>query len=173
MRPRSISGWKDIEDIQVTGMISAAREHVENWTQRAILEGKWKLYLSNLFPTNGIIELPRPVATAVTDFTYYDSEGAAQTLVEDTDFRFNKVGTQKSFLEPIGTWPTTDSSRNNAVEISFDAGWPVSDVPNSIRQAILVTVADMYERRQSQIYGMSVNATKAMESLTSTWRVDP
>ena len=162
-----------IENDYITSLISAARSHVEEWTQRAILSSEWKLYLND-FPRGNEtkIDLPRPVASAVDEFVYFDGEGAQQTLAEGTDFRFEQVGIQKSFVEDLLTWPTTDPRRNNAVVISFTAGWEVAEVPPEVRQAILVTIADLYETRQSQVFGISVSATKAMHSLTSSWRVD-
>lgn len=173
-----------IEDDYVTKLITAAREHVEDYLQRTILEASWR-YQIDRFPigiipqintiaisgSNQSFNLPRPIATGVSSFTYFDSDNIEQALVEDTDFIFHPYGLIKSFVEPIGLWPTT-FDRKNAVTIEFDAGWIETKVPFKIRQAILIVIGDMYEQRQSDVFGMSVNATKAMEKLCSAWRVD-
>lgn len=162
---------EQIEDSYVTILITAAREHVEDYLQRTILEATWR-YQIDFFPRDdSVIFLPRPRASSIAVFSYLDADGNLQSLTEGTDFRFHELINLKSAVEPEDTWPTTEKARN-AVTIDFKAGWAVDKVPKKLRQAIMIVIADMYEARQSDVFGMSINATRAMEKLTSAWRVD-
>jgi hypothetical protein len=58
------------------------------------------------------------------------------------------------------------------VAVTFVAGYgDPEDVPAEICQAILLLVSTLYENRESNVIGQTVQSTGAMESLLSTHRV--
>jgi uncharacterized phiE125 gp8 family phage protein len=92
--------------------------------------------------------------TAVTEFTYLDSDGATQTMVAGTDYILD-THNEIARVQYIDAWPSTDN-RISTVIIKYTAGFgaAATDVPYSIKQAILMQVANMYENRQDEADGV-------------------
>ena len=177
----------DYPDADLTKMIGAARSYVEQLLQRAVLESQWIYFRDSFFleffnesqtfvqrDRTNAIEIPRPDLITVEALTYFDADNTEQALIEDSDFVVILVGEfLKSMIEPIqgSTWPTT-FYRKNAFKLEYTAGWAVGVVPTEVRQAILITLGDMYENRQTNVTGVSVSTVNTMNSLLSAWKVD-
>jgi len=147
------------DDDLLDGLIKAARGMAEDHTGWQLITATWKLFLDNFPGSSGIIELPYPPLQSVTHIKYYDGAGDLQTISVDdyqvdTDSLFGRIMPEKN-----ATWPTVQSQRFNAVEIQFDAGFgdAGSDVPQGIRQAILLTVGHWYENREAVIVGTTAS----------------
>lgn len=145
------------EDSLITGLIQAAREYAETYTNRALITQVWD-YTLDYFPASGVIELPKPPLQAVNSITYKDTAGNTQTWDDDN----YEVDTSEVFgrITPSYgiVWPSTQSTIN-AVTVRFTAGYGdcASDIPQSIKQGILMYIADLYDSRQSSVMGVSVS----------------
>jgi uncharacterized phiE125 gp8 family phage protein len=161
------------DDIYLNSLIVAARMHVENYLQRALVTQTWDLYL-DAFPDE--IEIPLPPLVSITHIKYYDTGGTLQTLSESnyTVDTYSQPG--RVVLAYSCSWPATRSIIN-AVTIRFVAGYgAASAVPRHIRQAILLKVADLYENRGDVAAGefASIDVLeRAMESLLGADRIVP
>jgi len=148
----------DSDDLYVSALITAAREMVESFTERALISQSWEIYLDE-FPTGNPtyeVEMPLPPLSAVASVKYYDSDDQLQTLSSDE----YHVDTKRKpgRLVAVDDWPDT-YDRPNAVTIAFTAGYGASGdtVPTPIKQAILLLIGEMYENREETIVGVSAS----------------
>src|SRR5689334_5708940 len=123
------------DDATLTGFILAATQYVEAETRVAIASGDYVLTLAG-FPA-GQIAIPRPPLVAVAAIRYVDADGTPRTLAPsayyvDTDARPGRIA------PAVGAaWPAT-SPRSNAVRVEFVAGYDPADVPQLLKQAVLL-----------------------------------
>ena len=149
----------DIDDDNdyISALITSARIYAEEYLDRALVSQQLTMRMDT-FPYE--FELPRPpmaasgtlTATTVTYSIDPGSSGTATptttTLSADT-YRVDREATPGKIRTVYnGTWPShlTDP---NAVSVTWWAGYGPSgsDCPQAIRSAILMIVAQLYERR--------------------------
>lgn len=161
-------------DVTIKDFIVAGREWVENHTHRALITQTFTLKLSE-FPlaTKAIIELMGGKIQSVTSIEYVDAAGATQTwatseYIVDSDWEPGRVS-----LAFDKTWPTI-REWGLPITIVYVAGYgdDPSDVPASLRSAIKIIASDLYENREDEIIGQTVNSVPWGASvLASTYRV--
>lgn len=145
------------EDALVTSLIKAAREYAEMFTNRALISQVWEMTL-DYFPACNVIELPKPPLQSVSSITYVDTNGDTQTW-NSSNYQSDNTTVFGRITPAYGVeWPSTQSVVN-AVTIRFLAGYgdDVTEVPQSIRQGILMVISDLYDGRQSSVLGVSVS----------------
>lgn len=140
------------EDDLLTAIITAAREHVEDITRRALLTQTWYYYLDK-FPDKDFIRLPFGNLASVTSVKYKDSDGTETTMTVTTDYivETNGDGCGRLVL-PYGiSWPSVTLYPSNPITIEFVCGWTsAASIPKKIRHALLMICADLYENREAQ-----------------------
>lgn len=128
-----------------TGLIAAARAHVEGLTHRQLNTATWDWYLP-CFPGVGGFMVPWPILQTVGYIKYLDVAGDLQTL--STDVYQLDIYSQpgRIVLKHSQSWPSLRDDIN-AVQIRFVAGYgdAASDVPIALRQLILRLVAHLFE----------------------------
>jgi len=142
------------QDTFIESLITAARQYCEAETHRAFITQTVTLTLDEFASSAGIIHIPKPRLLTVDSFSYIDSDGATQTLTEDTDFK-KDILSEPGRLVPVynETWPTT---RNEiaAVTIVYTAGYgAAAAVPKAIKQAMLLIFGHWYEHREEIVVG--------------------
>lgn len=139
------------DDSLIASLISAAFAYLDGNTgmlNRTLLYSEWN-YVIDCFPV-GAITVPLPPSASVVSLTYRDSAGTTQTLVEDTDFRVNRLGAQnyRAQLVALNGWPTADIG-GDAVKVVYMAGYAQTPtaLPENIKLVIKTIVAEWYENR--------------------------
>lgn len=150
------------DDALVSGLITAAREFVENQTHRAFVDRELELVLDH-FPCREIVFPVTPVIS-VDSVKYDDDDGNEQTVDTD-DYQVDLVS------EPARIWPSVDFTwpstvgNPNALRILFTAGYgddgasggspadTAANVPQIAKQAILMIVAHWYANRETVLVG--------------------
>lgn len=135
----------DSDDALLAGLIRAAREEVERDTGLALMVQSWRLAVDWL-PPDLWLPLRRHPLRAVTSVTIYGSEGEA-SLVSPSHYETDltsRPGRLQFLRRP-------ERLRcMNGIEVDFTAGYDSADeVPQSLKQAMLVLVASWYEFRAS------------------------
>lgn len=161
--------YTDDDDL-ISGLVTAARQHVEETTARALITQTWTLKLDS-FPPDTIL-LPRPPLQSVTSITYLDSDGNSQTLSSDLyDVHTGDVPGRvtRGYND---TWPLTRGIPN-AVTVTFVAGYgaAAADVPAPIVHAMKLWVADAYRNREETITGTVVARMRSADALLAPYRV--
>lgn len=139
------------DDTLVDGLIAAAREHVEEFTRRALITQTWEAYLDAFPGDNDIaIWLPRTPVQSVDSIEYIDTAGATQIWAAadyqvDTDSLPARIRPARA-----ESYPDTHTDILQAVTITFTAGYgEASAVPNAIKHAMLLIVSHWYDNRDA------------------------
>lgn len=141
-----------VDDVLIQYLIDTATEYAQEFTERALLEQEWELFLPG-FPAKRYIQLPRPPLIEVNEITYLDAQGVEQSLDEYSVYRVlapqgPRAPKGQIVLNAGMSWPAT-LAVPDAVKIRFTAGYEL--VPEPIKQAIKVHVADLYENRENTV----------------------
>ncbi len=145
------------DDELLDAYIESATDEVSRMVPggRQLVTRTWD-YVLPAFPSGSDpLYLPRPPLVALVDTTgnraiqYYDGANAL-TFLATTSVIVHTPWAQQGYLrtKPSTTWPSANSERDDAVTIRYTAGYGLaSAVPQSLRQAIRLLVADAYENR--------------------------
>lgn len=144
------------DDTYINNLIKAARERAENQIGRVIVK-RAVTYTMDGFEAE--VLLPLPPVDSITTIAYVDENGDAQTF---TDFQTDITNDFYPVVKPAYnfSWPAT-RSQYGAVTITYLAGYGSSadspdthaEIPEAIRQAILLMVGTMYEYREELLTG--------------------
>lgn len=136
------------EDGRIRDYLAAARQMVEDDTQRALITQTWALRLDE-FPCD-VIELRRCPVTAVTSITYTDTAGATQTW-SSANYVVDIYQEPARITLAYGqTWPAT-YDQANAVTVTFTAGYGSagSSVRETAKQAIRLLAGHWFTNRET------------------------
>ena len=140
------------DETLIDNLIKAARESVETFLSRTIINTTRDLFMDRFPGVGDTIVVPFPTLDSVTTLKYLDTAGDQQTL-SSADYLVD-VSSEPGRITPSPsavTWPNIEI-RTRAVEIRYVAGYgtATSNVPEGVRTAILMRVSDMYEHRETQ-----------------------
>lgn len=138
----------DVEDDLIAGFVQAAREYVEGVTRLQLMPAVYQMSL-NGFP-RGPILFPISPVSAVGSIVYDDGTGA-EIAYDDANYSFDPGRIPQRVDLGYGlAWPQTRGVAND-VRVVFTAGFSSRDaVPASMKSAIKLLVADLYQNRESQ-----------------------
>jgi uncharacterized phiE125 gp8 family phage protein len=135
------------DDPQLKELIQSARERVERLTGRAILQQTWEAGY-DFFPGSEF-KIPRPPFLLISQITYTDPDGVAQTW-DQAEYDIIADLRNKAIIlpKPSFSFPSTGNV-NEAVQLRFTAGYPsVATVPMDLKRAMLLIAGAWYEFRE-------------------------
>jgi len=142
------------DDTYIESIIKAATQLSEEYTNRFFIDTVVTQYASDF---KEIKTLFKSKVSEVTHVKYYDSNNTLQTLsatVYDEQLNYEPAQIQ---LADGQSYPAF-TKRNDAVEVKYTVGYgAASDVPEIIKQAILLTIGNFYANRESVIVGRMVS----------------
>jgi len=147
-----------VDDTLITSLISVARDKVEQYCNRYFAECT-AVYFYDSFEQY----LSIPAITAVSEITYLDGVTWNSFTDYTLDAEFETI--------TINSFPSCDR-----VRVEFTAGVDVSAspapvFPESIKQAVLLYISDLYEFRGNQT-SMNTYHSQAAEMLAYPYRVE-
>lgn len=169
------------DDDLIESLITAAREHVEDITRRAILTQTWD-YSIPAWPRCDYIKLPlgnlqATVVPAIHSVKWKDTDGVETTLTLDTDYLWetNGEGCGRVVLPYGMTWPSGTLYPSNPITVRFVCGWESPDlIPQKIKAALLLILTDLYENRSSKELTQTAQAfveNKTVDALLASARL--
>lgn len=163
------------DDSLIDALITAARQHVENHTRRALVTQTWDLSLDG-FPACNEIAVPLPPLQSVTSVKYTDSGGTVTTW--GTSNYLVDVAHQPGRIVPAyGVyWPVFTPSPSNPVTVRFVTGYGAAGaVPEAIKAAMKLLIGHWYENREAVAGNSNSTALApvplAVEALLAPYRV--
>lgn len=146
-------------DDDIAALIPSARQWCEQYQNRAYITQTWRRMLDN-WPNECVddrvwtgayhIKLPRPPLQMVESFTYTDSSGATVTW-EPSNYIVDSIS-EPGQIVATSRWPDVKLQRVNGIAIEYKAGYgdAPEDVPEYIRQAIIILTAYWWENGQCE-----------------------
>ena len=135
----------------IDNLIKAATQSCEIYTNRYFLDTLVTQYADKWVDIENLYKSP---VSAITHIKYYDSDDSLQTLA-GTVYLLDEVSQPARIgLKPNQSYPNI-ANRINAIEVKYTVGYgtAASSVPEAIRQAVLITIGNWYENRQTVITG--------------------
>jgi len=161
------------DDALLTGLIRAAREWAEGYTNRALITQTWELVLDT-WPGTGYIDIPLPPLQSITDIKYKDTDGtestwAATNYITDTDSFVGRV-----VLAYGCSWPSGTLYPAAGIRVRFVTGYGLAtSVPQRYKQAIMLLAAYWYENREGAAEKPLAEIPFAVKALLGLDRVVP
>jgi len=161
----------DDDDTLLTNLIHTAEAHVDGLGDlgRAMITQTWAQY-ENQSP--GWVRLHMTPVQSLTSVEYYDADGVLQTATL-SDFELWRDGDFMVCKPKDGAqWPTADS-RPDAIKITYVAGFgdASTDIPENIRQAMLMLIAHLYENREAATEAKLMSTPMGYDMLMNNQRV--
>ena len=153
------------QDTTITSLIEAATQWAEGFTKRAFINRDLRAIFAH-FPLIGLdFYLPFPNVTGLTTLTYVDGDGTDQVFdIADLDVE-PTFGLLRVKPDAVQDWPQAVHS----VRADYTGGFGVdaSDVPENVKTAIKISIAQMFEVRVDQTFGAQASKpqTKSSEAL--------
>lgn len=160
----------DDQDELITAQIKAATAHFDGYTGilgRALVTQTWRQDFCRFAD-----RLPLPVSPviSITSVVYYDAGNMQQTLDASAYDLFADARGAYLTLQHVQSWPGT-YPRNNAASVTFIAGFgDAADIPEPIRQAILLIVQRLYDGADTEI---DVAIDRVVHALIAPYRMRP
>lgn len=148
------------EDAYITSLITAARQYCENFQNRAYITQTWQYWLDDWAAGSEIL-IPKPPLRAVNSIKYYGEDGTEYILSADSYIVDTQSQPGRVVLKANNSWLGITLCPANGICIEFDAGYgTASDVPMTVRQAMLLLIGHWYEHREVVVVG---SITKEIE----------
>jgi len=159
------------EDTLISSLIITSRLHIEASLGLALITQSWSLFL-DAWPGGTTVRLPMRPLQSVSAVQLY-AEDESITPVAASGYYVDGKGVPARLVRLGGTgWPAPKRAANG-IEIAFTAGYGnlASDVPEPIRQALMLLIAHWYERREPfEVGGSGVAIPKMVSELLMPYR---
>jgi|TARA_R100000329_G_C7618265_1_gene219703 uncharacterized phiE125 gp8 family phage protein len=118
-------------------------------------------------PYTGLAQifLPKAPISSVASIAYFDSDNSSQ-IWSSSNYNVINPENQKGFIEVVdGQDFPSIYSRADAVNIAFVSGYGAasSDVPDPIKQAVLLIIGNLYEKREDMVHRMPTTSEYLLE----------
>lgn len=159
---RTVMGDTSEDSAIITPLLSAAREYCENITGRALAAQTVKAYPDTWGTYPNMWQLPMIPIVSITSVKYYDENGT-EYVMDSSDYQTDL---------PYGTMiildePTVALRKLNPIIVEYSAGYTA--VPKSIRQAMLLYIADKYQNRGDELQEKVANAIDRLLYQYKAW----
>ena len=141
------------EDTLISSLITAARIHVELSSSKVLITQSWKIYFDR-WPSKSFCEIPVAPLQGISAVSVFDAQDNSESVDPAGWFADTVSVTGRLVRRFAALWP--DPARAaNGIEIALTAGYgdTSADVPQTLRQAILLLVAHWFETREPVVLG--------------------
>lgn len=145
--------WDNSEDDYVQGLIDAAVEVAEKYMNRLITESTVIVERSTL-----TLALPLGKAKSVSSVTYINDITEERVDLPASAYSFNHITNKIEIKRSVQQALDSVGARN--FQITYVTGWAIEEVPQAVKQGILMLVASMYEMREDAAVGQGITVTE-------------
>jgi uncharacterized phiE125 gp8 family phage protein len=156
------------QDTMLANLIKAAANAIEVKLHRTLINTEYQLFFEEFGKE---MELYRPPASEIKEIQYFDADGVSQ-VVPPENYICDFSGVPARVVPaPDESWPAIQN-RINAVSVLFVAGYGTepADVPEPIRQAIIMLASDLYEHPEANLE-LKLQENKTFDFLLAAYRV--
>ena len=158
------------DDTLIGNLIAAAVQSAQIYTNRFFLTTQIIQYGDKW---EDIKVLFKSKVINVVSVKYYDSDNSLQTLSTDVWLADTKHQPARIGLKPNKDFPAL-ADRINAVEVTYKVGYgdTAADVPQGIKQAVLLTIGNWYQNREEVVVGrIATELPKSAQYLLDQYKV--
>jgi uncharacterized phiE125 gp8 family phage protein len=157
----------DADDL-VSTLIVSARLLVEQSARRLLITQSWRIY-RDAWPPDGCVRLPIGPIANVAAIRVRDAAGEVSD-VESASYALDAASDPARII--FTTMPPSPAVAGNGVEIDVTAGYGgAGAVPEPLRQAMRILIANWYENRGDAAFGGGDLALPpAAAALIAPWR---
>jgi len=139
------------DDTIIDNLVAAATESCQIYTNQYFINTIVTQYSDNWKEFYSLYKSP---VSSITHIKYYDTNDSLQTLASSNYILDDTYEPARIGIAVDGELPNV-ADRINAVQVKYTVGYGTAstDVPEGIRTAIILTVGNWYENRQSVITG--------------------
>ena len=139
------------DDTIIDNLVAAATESCQIYTNQYFINTVVTQYSDNWKEFYSLYKSP---VSSITHIKYYDTNDSLQTLASSNYILDDTYQPARIGIAVDGELPNV-ADRINAVQVKYTVGYGTAstDVPEGIRTAIILTVGNWYENRQSVITG--------------------
>lgn len=139
------------DDTIIDNLVAAATESCQIYTNQYFINTVVTQYSDNWKEFYSLYKSP---VSSITHIKYYDTNDSLQTLAASNYILDDTYQPARIGIAVDGELPNV-ADRINAVQVKYTVGYGTAstDVPEGIRTAIILTVGNWYENRQSVITG--------------------
>jgi uncharacterized phiE125 gp8 family phage protein len=168
-----------LQDDYLKRLIKAARQKIEDMTNRKFVTQTWNLYRDN-WPgsDDDYIEIPfAPLQSVASTGVTYTKISGGTTTFSSTAWDDDTVSEPpRVILKTDSSWPTATLAALNPICIRCVVGYTTpSLVPEPLNQAILLLVSHMYEYREPVISGQAgfvvAEVPRSIDALVADYRL--
>ena len=159
------------DDTLLTRLIDVAVAYtdVQGALGHAMISQKWGQWIDSTPPQS--VKLILGPVIQVNAVKYYDTDGNLQT---DTLGNYQVTGTSfASYVEPAEgfDWPVTQD-RSDAIRIEYTIGYgeATSDIPDTLRHALMLLVGHWYDHRENTVMDELSNIPHGFDMLIDMHR---
>jgi uncharacterized phiE125 gp8 family phage protein len=173
MLPGETDPFGGAEDALIERLIRSATDELsapQGWLGRSLLTQG--ILLSLDFQPTYALRIPCPPVQSVDEARYLEQDGSLTTIDLD-DFMFD-FDADESYMwpRPGRSWPVA-ARMPGRFKIRFTAGYGnlPDDVPEVIRDALLIMAATKYRDRESTVIGTITSELVHVKNQLASWRV--
>jgi uncharacterized phiE125 gp8 family phage protein len=159
------------EDVLIASLVLTSRLHIEAALGLALITQGWKLILDR-WPKGPSVPLPLRPVQSIASVQVLAADGTPATLAA-SDYLLEGQGVPPRLVRTGVIWPEPGRAAAG-IEIAMTAGFGdgAADVPEPVRQALLLLVAHWYEHRDPIEIGSPETAIpRAVSELLLPFRV--
>lgn len=131
------------DDLRLEFLLQAATDHFDGWTGvlgRALVTQTWRQDFSGF----GCLRLPLWPVQSVAEVSYFSAANAKETLDASVyELRADALGSYVDLMPGL-SWPSV-YGRADAVSVTYVAGQRATEIPKSIKNAIIAFVKMNYD----------------------------
>lgn len=164
-----------LDDALIERAIGAAVVHLDGYggvLGRALMAQRWRQFFS-FWPASRSLRLSLAPAVAIVEIRVRASDGT-ETVLDPAGYRLLAKASQPQVLFPVSASLPAAACEPDAIAVTYDAGYGANaaDVPEPIRQAMLLMVGDMYRFPETVALGAAgaVPMSATVDRLLATFR---
>lgn len=158
------------EDALLQSLVLTSRLHIEAALGLALMTQSWRLVL-DAWPSDSVVKLPIAPVQSISEMRVKAADGVP-SVVDATTYALDTSGRPARVAPKNGVWPVP-GRKLAGIEIDLVAGFgpTANDVPEPVRQALLLLVAHWYEHRDPIEIGTPATAVPhAVSRLLNPYR---
>jgi uncharacterized phiE125 gp8 family phage protein len=135
------------DDAFIDRLISAARRQVEARTGLRLISQNWSAFWQS-WPDDGVLALPLHPVQSVSDLKLHGEDDVA-AVIDPAHYFLDQASHPNRLVIRQGRVMSPPGRRANGIELMFEVGFgpAPSDVPQDLRQVMLITIAAWFANR--------------------------